>query len=1201
MIIDLKSISCSSRDLSVIRVRIISFFILYFSFFCAVYAQMVDGKDIPEFGETFGVDVKRNSFAVHAYLIRSSVPGNILWPNDQVELTIQLSNNTDSALSINGKVDIIAYGTRGRPGDIWVPKMFKVRELQPIAFSTTVLPKGTTNIVLEPVIPDTFGAYGFVCDLGKYGRQFITSCARTFSFPKQRIQYPSFCLDDNSNDVLQRLGVHAIRHGIDYYPSTEPDFEAWYEKERQRLLAYDKSDIAVLIKMGAPNAYGKMHPIGMPRPWLNEQGVMQNTKTDMAWLPAYDDDFKKVVYRLATEFGWPKGPVNAFALWNEPWEGISISGWGADLLRYREIYTKMAEAVEEARADAGVDVLVGGCSSTSNALDKLFADGSDEFLDRFDFCSIHYQGMSSSSTIKKWVDRKSPRGRVKIWDTESWVANVDDRVAAVIATNRSAGYDRAMGVYWGNICHVIPQRYKDDAGRDKVTEITHAWSVAPAIGAAQHFIGERRFKELLFKNGLPWISVFEGLNGNEEDGTLVVVGDIGEEFGPENILFRTARGQREVAHEQELKKQIALLDKNTQQQEIQRLQTEIAKNEILSLASLTVADDHGKFMLYDFYGNLVPAQQGVITVPLDGRGFFLRTNNTKGSFRALVESVRQATIKGIEPLETIAFDFLSTIPNKPDLVLKLTNVLNKPLTGLLKVNVKHIELEKAIIALKFKPNETIIVNLKIKSGTATQDNSYPLELIFDAGNAGKAYHEEALHVNVIAKRSIVVDGNLQDWKDVLPQVIKGDEASSTSLTEAAWFPFKNFDKTVKGGLASGYLAYDLEYFYFAAKVSDESEDEGMRRFETLDADEFFYPAKSYIPYNGFRFGGAMKHSGVSFSVRWKAYLKPDYSGTYTFYLPSQGRARLWINDQLMIDGWKNEVLQEASILLDKKKLYELRVEIQKEWDAAAVQLLWSSKHHVKALIPAALLFSDNNLSRRGNGWKAELYNGPEFNAFRTARTDKVIDFTWDENDVPDSTFRDTKVIELKWPDGVRRYSYRKDTETPFGNFSDHDNIQLAFNVLPDADKELYPFPPGTMKGYTNYQCTDYEYALNPIASQYGGGVELWRSKVPDMPHKHFFPRQVKSPFDGPVKDGKLKIVRDGNTRIIEAAIPWSEIPDVKRCMEEKKRVKFSFRVNDNTPHGCMELAYNRSVSKINGSFKVDWKEHWANEVAFVFE
>ena len=59
--------------------------------------------------------------------------------------------------------------------------------------------------------------------------------------------------------------------------------------------------------------------------------------------------------------------------------------------------------------------------------------------------------MASFATYKPWVNRKGPQGRVRIWDTESWVANTDDRVAAVIAANRSAGYDRAMGIYGGNI------------------------------------------------------------------------------------------------------------------------------------------------------------------------------------------------------------------------------------------------------------------------------------------------------------------------------------------------------------------------------------------------------------------------------------------------------------------------------------------------------------------------------------------------------------------------------------------------------------------------------------------------------------------------------------------------------------------------------------------------------------------------------
>src|SRR5262249_44370380 len=102
---------------------------------------------------------------------------------------------------------------------------------------------------------------------------------------------------------------------------------------------------------------------------------------------------------------------------------------------------------------------------------------------------------------------------------------------------------------------------------------------------------------------------------------------------------------------------------------------------------------------------------------------------------------------------------------------------------------------------------------------------------------------------------------------------------------------------------------------------------------------------------------------------------------------------------------------------------------------------------------------------------------------------------------------------------------------------------------------------------------------------------------------HFFPRQPKSEGEGPVKDGQVVIRRDGNTLITECAIPWSELPDVKKAMDEGRTVKLSFRVNDNnSPAACMELARERSVSKVNArAFHPDWKTHWANELEFSFE
>jgi len=104
-----------------------------------------------------------------------------------------------------------------------------------------------------------------------------------------------------------------------------------------------------------------------------------------------------------------------------------------------------------------------------------------------------------------------------------------------------------------------------------------------------------------------------------------------------------------------------------------------------------------------------------------------------------------------------------------------------------------------------------------------------------------------------------------------------------------------------------------------------------------------------------------------------------------------------------------------------------------------------------------------------------------------------------------------------------------------------------------------------------------------------------------MPRKHFYPRQPKSPFDGAVKEGKLAMVREGNTRLVEAALPWSEIPKVKERLDAGKRIKFTFRVNDNGGPSY-ELATERSVSKANSiTFHNDWQSHWSNELEFGFE
>jgi hypothetical protein len=200
----------------------------------------------------------------------------------------------------------------------------------------------------------------------------------------------------------------------------------------------------------------------------------------------------------------------------------------------------------------------------------------------------------------------------------------------------------------------------------------------------------------------------------------------------------------------------------------------------------------------------------------------------------------------------------------------------------------------------------------------------------------------------------------------------------------------------------------------------------------------------------------------------------------------------------------------------------------------------------------------------------------------------------------DSYFYPEKVTdqgkELIWPAGVRRFSYRRDPDLPSGN--GQFNIQIAFNVVPPDEKPLLTHPPGTMPRFMSYMDTDYEFALNPVADEYGGGAEIVCLLKPGAPRKHFYPRQPKAPTDGgPVKSGSLVVRPDGDGRIFECAIPWSEMPQVKQRLDAGRTIKFSYRIN-NGP-AAYELAAGRSVSKDNPlTFHNDWSTHWANELEF---
>ena len=92
-------------------------------------------------------------------LIQSSVPANILWPGEQTRITFQVANRLDKPLSVEGKLEVIRYGTRGKPNDVWMPVVVKLANAQAQPVTVKLAADSYVDVTVHPVIPDTLGGY----------------------------------------------------------------------------------------------------------------------------------------------------------------------------------------------------------------------------------------------------------------------------------------------------------------------------------------------------------------------------------------------------------------------------------------------------------------------------------------------------------------------------------------------------------------------------------------------------------------------------------------------------------------------------------------------------------------------------------------------------------------------------------------------------------------------------------------------------------------------------------------------------------------------------------------------------------------------------------------------------------------------------------------------------------------------------------
>jgi hypothetical protein len=97
-----------------------------------------------------------------------------------------------------------------------------------------------------------------------------------------------------------------------------------------------------------------------------------------------------------------------------------------------------------------------------------------------------------------------------------------------------------------------------------------------------------------------------------------------------------------------------------------------------------------------------------------------------------------------------------------------------------------------------------------------------------------------------------------------------------------------------------------------------------------------------------------------FSARWTGQVQPKYSGTHTFYVTSDDGSRLWINNQLIVDKWRDDggTVVSGTIDLTAGQKYDIKLEYFENGGGAKAILEWSNTFITKEVVPTSQLYSN---------------------------------------------------------------------------------------------------------------------------------------------------------------------------------------------------------------------------------------------------
>ncbi len=130
----------------------------------------------------------------------------------------------------------------------------------------------------------------------------------------------------------------------------------------------------------------------------------------------------------------------------------------------------------------------------------------------------------------------------------------------------------------------------------------------------------------------------------------------------------------------------------------------------------------------------------------------------------------------------------------------------------------------------------------------------------------------------------------------------------------------------------------------------------------FEADDLVTPRFSRIdPVIDFDWGrGPNADSSIAtnhFRIRWQGELQPQFTETYTLYVPHNKGAQLWLDNQLLVDQWTStNTVGSATKALVAGQKYKVRLYLEDSAGNDRLQLAWSSPSTPWSVIPQSQLY-----------------------------------------------------------------------------------------------------------------------------------------------------------------------------------------------------------------------------------------------------